>query len=448
MTLDPTPPGIHPNDAMLLLLGDVTSDADAAELVAELRLDAEPGALTVDDPFTPDFVAEAWSHLGTCEQCSSRRRALFGELAPAIAFPTSNATFHLAATLDSRVRAAVAELVPAIAAAPETLGRPAPLRRRWFSGRGSAGIGGTPGPGGAVARPWTVGLAAAALLLAVGGAFALRSRTTEQSAVGTVPSRVDRAVPGDTTSLENPVFSSTEAAAEIADDVATGAMGDEPAANTPAIGRALPATTANPRVDQVTPTPVTPEAAAGRETRPAGKPSPAGATTKTNAGSADAAAAPVPPRPAKKTASAKAASASSAAASSAAAAGPPARSEPLTAAADLGTFADVASALDRFATRAAPPTDAAATQVGQPPGAGSGNAASPAAAPLSVATPPVEPAPCPTVGGSPRLPARIGDRAVLVIRTADATADVVLDAVTCTELARRSYPPTRATVGG
>ena len=37
MTIDPTPPGIHPTDAMLLLLSDVRSDADAASLVAELR---------------------------------------------------------------------------------------------------------------------------------------------------------------------------------------------------------------------------------------------------------------------------------------------------------------------------------------------------------------------------------------------------------------------------
>ena len=465
MTLDPTPPGIHPTDAMLLLLGDVRSDADAAELmaelrldaelvaelrldaelVAELRLDAEPVALTADDPFTPAFVAEAWSHLGACEQCSSRRRALFGELAPAIESPASSASPDAATTLDSLVRAAVAELVPTIAAVPDSLARPAPLRRRWFARRGRAGIGETPGPGGAVARPWIVGIAAAALLLAVGGAFALRPRTTEQSAVGTVPPGVDRAGPGDTTSLETPVFSNTVTAAETDATVAADVMADEQVASTPAIEGARPATAANPRVDRVAPTPVAPEATAERPPRLPVEPSPARAKSKTTAESAEAATDPVPPQPANKKASASSAAASSASASSAAASGLPAGSEPLTAPADLGTFADAASALDLFATRAAPPTDAAATQVGQPPVAGSGNAtntASPAAAP------PVEPVLCPTVKGSPRLPARIGDRAVLVVRTAAATVDVVLDAVSCTELARRSTPPTTATVGG
>ena len=177
-------------------------------------------------------------------------------------------------------------------------------------------------------------------------------------------------------------------------------------------------------------------------------PSPTRASSNTAGRAADAFGAqagnPVPPQPAKK------ASTPVPAASAAAAPGPPAGSEPPTAGADLGTFVDTAGAFDRFAARAKTPTDAPATQLGPQPGAGSGNAtntASPAAAPPSAAAPPTEPVLCPTVKGSPRLPARIGDRAVLLVRTPDATADVVLDAVSCVELARRTNPPTSAPVG-
>ncbi len=452
MTPDPTPPGIHPTDAMLLLLGDVGSDTDAAALVAELRLDEASGSLPADDPFAPVLVAESWRHLGSCDHCSSRRRALLGELTPAIWSAGSDPTSDAASTLDGRVGAAVAELVPTPAAVPEFLARPQPRRRRWFAGRGEVGSGATSGHGGALARPWIVGIAAAALLLAVGTAFVLRPRTTERSAVGTVPPRVERATASDTASRDTSPSPQPEAAAvgtEAA--LAAGVMGDEPATSIPAINSGAaraPDTMANAAVDRVAPNPASPGAAAERPTSVPVQPSPARASSKATAESAGAAGAeaanPVPPLPAKKKASASATVASAAAAA-------PAGSETPAAGADLGTFADAASALDRFAARAAAPADSAAAQLGQQPGVGSAsapNTASPAAAPLSAATSPAEPVLCSTVKGSPRLPARIGDRAVLVVRNADATADVVVDAVSCVELARRSIQPTASTVGG
>lgn len=443
MTHDPTPPGTHPTDAMLLLLGDVRSDVDAAEFVAELRLDVASGTLTAEDPFAPASVVDSWSHLGACSQCSWRREALFAELAPSLTAAASEPPPGLASALDSRVGAAVAELEPTAAAVPVSLTRPVPPPRRWFSGRAGIGIGNASGHSGTVASPWIVAIAAAALLLAVGAAFALRPRTTEQSAVGTVPPSVDRAASSDTTSVDASVFAETEAAAaaETAASLAAGAVTDEPAANPPAT-TASPATTAKPSVDEVTPVPAAPEAATESATNPPVEPSPARASSKTTTESADAAMAeadPAPPQPARKKASAPAT-----VASAAAAAGTPAGSGQLTAAADLGTFADAESALDRFAARAAISTDAAPTQLGQPAAASAANTASPAADPSSAAAAPTEPVLCPTVKGSPRLRARIGDRAVLVVRTAEATADAVLDAVSCTELARRSVLPTTA----
>ena len=456
MTLDPTPPGIHPTDAMLLFLGDLKSDADAAQLEAELHLNAAPGALAADDPFTPALVRDAWSHLGACEQCTLRRRALFVELSPAMTSVASDTAADLTPTLDSWIRAAVTELVPTAAALPQSLVRPAPPRRRWFAGRSGAGIDTASGRGGAVARPWIIGFAAAGLLVAVGAAFALRPRPTEQSAVGTVPPRVGRAAPGDTTSLETSAITETEAAAETEVAAQTeaaltaGAMADAPAASKSATGGAPPATTANPSVGQVAPIPAAREAATGRATRVPAEPSPPPASSKTTTASAEAvdaqAANPVPPQAAKKRAPAP-----TTASSAASAAGPPAGSEPL-ATADLGTFADAASALDRFAARASAPTESASSQLGPQPSVGSRNAlntASPAtASPAAAVAPPAEQVLCPTVKGSPRLAARIGDRDVLVVRIADTTADVVLDAASCVELARRTNPPTSAPVGG
>ena len=452
MTPDPTPPGIHPTDAMLLLLGDVGSDADAAALVAELRLDEASGSLTVDDPFAPLVVAESWRHLGSCDHCSLRRRALLGELTPAIWSAGSDPTSVAAFTLDGRVRAAVAELVPTPAAVPESLARPQPPRRRWFAGRGVVGSGAASGHGGALARPWIVGIAAAALLLAVGTAFVLRPRTTERSAVGTVPPRIERAAPSDTSEPNTSPSPQPESAVVGTEaSLAAGVMADEQATSVPATdgtASSAPDTVAKAAVDRVAPNPAAPEAAAQRATSRPVQPSPAGASSKATTESAGTArteaANPVPPQPPKKKASAPAPVASAAAAS-------PAGSEPPAAGADLGTFADAASALDRFAARAAASADAAAAQLGQQPGLGSANAsntASPAAAPLSAAASPAEPVLCSTVKGSPRLSARIGDRAVIVVRTADATADVVVDAVSCVELARRSIHPTASTVGG
>ena len=437
--------------AELLLLGDVKSDTDATELMAELSLEAGAGAPTADDPFTPALVADAWRHLGACDQCSSRRRALLTELAPAISAGTADAT--TTSTLDARVRAAVAELVPNTAAVPESLARPAPSRRRRFAGPGGFGFGSASGSGGAIPRPWIVGIAGAALLVAVGAAFALRPRSTEQSAVGTVPPRVERAARSDTTSLTTSVVAETEAAA--ANDAAiAGEVEDGPAPSTAAIGGAARAVSADPSFEELTPTPA-PEAATGRDASPAEESIPAGASSKTTAASAPAvpaqAATSVPAQAARKKASLPAP-----AASAAVAAAPTAASEPQTATADLGTFADAASALDRFAARVATPLDVTAGQLESQPASGSANAsntASPAVAPLPAAAPSAEPLRCPAITGSPRLSARIGDRVVLVVRTATAdptaTADVVLDAATCVELARRTNPAaTSAPVGG
>ena len=471
MTPDPTPPGIHPTDAMLLLLGDVKSDTDATELMAELLLlgdvksDTDATELmaalsleaarapTADDPFTPALVADAWRHLGACDQCSSRRHALLIELAPAISAGTADAT--TTSTLDNWVRAAVAELVPTTAAVPDSLARPAPSRRRRLAGPGGFGFGTASGNGGAIARPWIVGIAGAALLVAVGAAFALRPRSTEQSAVGTVPPRVERAARSDTTSLKTSMVAETEAAAANDAAMAASEVEDGPAPSTSAIGGAARAVSADPSFEELTPTP-TAEAATGRDASPAEESIPAGASSKTTAASAPAvpaqAASSVPAQAARKKASLPAP-----AASAAVAAAPPAASEPQTATADLGTFADAASALDRFAARVATPTDVTAGQLESQPASGSSNAsntASPAVAPLPAATPSAEPVRCPAITGSPRLSARIGDRVVLVVRTTTAdptvtTADVVLDAATCVELARRTIPAApSAPVGG
>ena len=448
MTPDPTPPGIHPTDAMLLLLGDVRSDADAAEFVVELRLEAASGTVADDDPFAPALVADAWKHLGACNLCSSRRVALFVELAPAISSTAADASFAATSALDHQVGAAVAELVPTARAVPESLVRSVPPRRRRFAGRGEIGIGAASGRGGAVTHPWIVGVGVAALLLAVGAAFALRPRTTEQSAVGTVPPRVEQASPIDTTGPETRVFAETEAAASPGAVVATGEMADETAASAPSIAAAPPASTPTPGVDPAAPvvaapSPPAPEAATGRSASPPAAPSPARASAKTAADSDDDVLAPaksVQPQPAKKKASAP-----PTVASAAVAAAPPAGGfEQLTAAADLGTFADAQSALDRFGVRASPvvPADGASTQLGQQPQ--TANSASPAAAAVAPST---EPVVCPTVKGSPRLAARIVDRPVLIVRMADATADVVLDAATCAEISRRPAPPTTAPAG-
>ena len=450
MTPDPTPPGIHPTDAMLLLLGDVKSDIDAAELMTELRFEAA-GAPAADDPFTPALVAAAWRHLGACDQCSSRRRTLLTELAPAISSGAAEAT--TTSTLDARVRAAVAELVPTTAAVPESLARPRPSRRRRFAGKGGFSFGTASGSGGAIARPWIVGIAGVALLLAVGAAFGLRPRSTEQSAVGTVPSRVERAARSDTTSLKTSVVAETEEAAANDAAMAAGAAEDGAAPSTSAIGGADWAGTADPSVEEFAPTP-TAEAATGREASPVEVSIPAGASSKTTAASAPAvpaqSATSLPARAARKKASGPAPAASAAAA-------PPSGSEPLTATADLGTFADAASALDRFAVRAAAPLDVTASQLESQSASGSPNAsntASPAVAPLPAAAPSAEQVRCPAITGSPRLSARIGDRVVLVVRTATAdpttaTADVVLDAATCIELTRRTNPAApNAPVGG
>ncbi len=449
MTLDPTPPGIHPTDAMLLLLGDVRSDADAAEFVAELRHEAASGTVADDDPFAPALVADAWNHLGACDLCSSRRLALFVELAPAISSTTAAASSAATSALGHRVGAAIAELVPTAAAVPESLVRSVPPRRRWFAGRGEIGIGigASSGRGGAVTHPWIVGVGVAALLLAVGAAFALRPRTTEQSAVGTVPPRVEQTSPSDTTGPETRVFAETEAAASPEAVVATGEMANEPAAGAPSVETAPQATTPNPGIDPAAPVvaappPPAPEAATGRSASPPVAPSPARASAKTAADSADDAIAPansVQPQPARKKASAP-----PTLASAAVAAAPPAGGFEQPAAADLGTFADAQSALDRFGVRATTvvPADGASTQLGQQPQ--TANTASPAAAAVAPST---EPVVCPTIKGSPRLAARIVDRPVLIVRMADATADVVLDAATCAEISRRPAPPTTAPAG-
>lgn len=445
MTPDPTPPGTHPTDAMLLFLGDVRSDADAAGLVAELGPDEAAGTFTDDDPFAPALVADAWSHLGACDHCSARRMALFVESAPAISSVGLDAYFAPSAVA-RRVGAAVAELVPAAAAVPESLVRSVPPRRRWFAGRGGAEIGAPSGRGGAVARPWIAGVAVTALLLAVGAAFALRPRTTEQSAVGTVPPRVETASPSDTNAPETRVSAETEASAGNEAALTAGAMADEPAAIAPSIGGA-PAATPNPSADpaaaaDAAPVSPAPEATPGRSASPPAAASPARASSKTASGSADAAIAeanPVQPQPAKKKAPAP-----PPVASAAVAAAPPAGGfEQPTAAADLGTFTDVQSALDRFGLRVTPvvPADGASTQLGQQPQ--TANTANPAAA----VVPSTEPVVCPTVKGSPRLDAHIVDRPVLIVRIADATADVVLDATTCAEIARRPVSTTTVPAG-
>ncbi len=463
MTLDPTPPGIHPIDAMLLLLGDVRSDADASALVEELRLDQVAGSLSADDPFDPVLVANAWTHLGSCDRCLSRRRALLGEVAPAIASSPlrSAGDTNPPGSIDARVRAALGELVPSAAALPESLARPSRPRRRWLAPRGSAGIGTTSGHGGAIARPWVFGVAAAALLLAVGAAFLLRPRTTEQSAVGTVPPSVDRATPSDTTSGEKSLGTGTEAmAAESEQGITAGAMADEPAASPPATEireAAAPLTNSNSGVDERAPSPAPPETAASRATDLPVQPSPARASSKatdgaTGVASEEASPSPIPPPPAKKKSASQATAGAAVPAASAAAVPAPPASEVL-ATAELGDFADAASALDRFGARATASTDAAAAQLGQPSAAAPANAAAPRTSPLSAPAPSPEPALCGSVTGTSRLRARIGDRDVVMVRTGDPSTptDVVLDASTCAELARRaiqaSTAPTTTTLG-
>ena len=474
MTINPTPSGTHPTDDLLLFLGDVTSDAEAAALVEELRLDDQAmdsdanraaeeshmdGASASridDDPLAPSVVATSWAHVRSCETCLARRNVLVGGVVAALValpFPTDNIAVTAPGTfaLDRRIDAALNVFVPNAAATPESLVRATPPRRRRFLGRGSASLGGGSSSNAVLTRPWLVGIAAVAILASVGAAFVLRPRTTERSAVGTVaPTETTPASGG--RAADSLVAPSEAAAGEVQGVAAETEAAAAERTDQPASSASESAGT--PSADGVRSAVAEPEAAA---------PAPLPARTEsvvppppiTRARSSTEAS-PTTPRSGNDDAISKkravatvrpAATLPASATASAAAAGAAELGQTIVP--DLGTFVDAQSALNRFAMQypvvSAPATapsaatgDPTTTMFAQP-------AVAVAAAP---ATATATGSPCPLVPGDLRALARIGDRLVVLTRVAETAGpvDVVVDATTCTELARRAPLPAATTV--
>lgn len=476
MNTTPTPTGTHPTITMLLLLGDVATDADAVELIESLQNDAASGTSGPDDSFSPATVRTAWTHVQSCSWCGTRRRALSEDVSTALrATPAGTAASR--SLMDRQVRAAVAELVPNPGAQPPPLTR-ASRRRRWF-GRGAVGGGiGRSSSDGAVARPWAAGIALSALVLAVVGAIALRPRTAEQSAVGTVPAAVATA---------NTAATETEAASAQQLDQGSGSVLAAEAQPAPEqeSGEAMVAVPAppadpTPAVDSVEPAaPITTAASMGAPgAQPPGAPV-AKAVPETATREGDGSPPPpnqartVPdastpaPQPARKKSVNQPDPAGGVAASAASGGS---RQDPPN---DLGGFDTAEAALERFAERY-PTVSGASAQQRVPPappigpittlftGSPSGAAQVPLTAPLGAETTPapglVDDARCPGVLGSPRVAARVGQREILLIRLSPpAGIDIVVDAVTCMEIARRSatmpstattLPPPNTTTSG
>lgn len=429
MLTDRVPPGNHPADDTLLLLGDVFDDAGAGALVDELRADPE----TTDDPlFGPVAAANAWSHLDSCQSCSTRRQTLMGHVVSAlVADPTDGSRVDV----DTPIARAVAALVPNPGAVPPTMTRRvAPGRRRLF-GNG-AGAGASSGRGGVLIGRRPLVAAAAVAFTLIGVVVALQPGTSQKDAIAPATSQAKRAAESaDTIAAAAETIAAAETPNAAPTEVAVGnaameASAAETAAPPPAAD-AADATDANDALPSATVT-VTTEVAAG----PAGVAAPAPAPPQSAVSTPVAA--PPPTTIASTFSRAKKAVVATAAptavspspspapvAASAAASAASIRPE-----ADLGAFAFAVDALDRFASTY--------------PSTGPTSSASPsAAAPTAIAVAEPTTMPCPQSPGTVRAMARIGELSVIIVRVTDATSsnDVVLDARTCVEIARRPSPP-------
>ncbi len=428
MLTDRVPPGNHPADDTLLLLGDVFDDAGAGALVDELRADPE----TTDDPlFGPVAAANAWSHLDSCQSCSTRRQTLMGHVVSALlADPTDGSRVDV----DTPIARAVAALVPNPGAVPPTMTRRvAPGRRRLF-GNG-AGAGASSGRGGVLIGRRPLVAAAAVAFTLIGVVVALQPGTSQKDAIAPATSQAKRAAESaDTIAAAAETIAAAETPNAAPTEVAVGNPAMEAsAAETAAPPPAADAADATDALPSATVT-VTTEVAAG----PAGVAAPAPAPPQSAVSTPVAAPPPTTIAStfsrAKKavvaTAAPTAVSPSPAPVAASVAASAAASAASIRPEADLGAFAFAVDALDRFASTY--------------PSTGPTSSASPsAAAPTAIAVAEPTTMPCPQSPGTVRAMARIGELSVIIVRVTDATSsnDVVLDARTCVEIARRPSPP-------
>jgi hypothetical protein len=407
--------GTHPADDTLLMLGDVFDEAAATALVAELRADPE---VATDELYGPDAVATAWAHLATCSSCPDRRQRLMGNLTSAlVATPLDEPSTNV----ETQIQRATAALVPSPGAAPADLSRPPTTTRRTLFGRRSgAGIrAGSSGGSGVLAgrRAWiAVGAAAFAL---VGATVALQPGTSHKDAIAPATSRAAKSAETTAAAASETAAAETLAASEFSADTISPAK--------PAAEAAAPEAAVNDNA-----------MAAAETTAGAVEPEAPQITTSLAPGSAVFTPPPAPGGPALATlppittvapSVARAKKAVATGTGQAPAAPAPvaaAQADAMSSQSDLGSFSFATDALDRFGTTF--PVVASA-----PPAAGA-----PATPELSQT-----PGACPQTAGTVRATARIGELPVLLVRVTETTgsSDLVLDARTCVEIARRPSPP-------
>ncbi len=387
MSTDFPPPGDHPTDVMLLLLGDMTDESMVRDLVADLEHDRRP-----DDKFSPSLVTNAWVHLQQCSVCNARRGTLMGRVSDALVSVSAGDSW-VASGLAGRVRHAAVALVASPGQEPVIstgVGSRSPERGRLLRSGASLGTAGT----GILARRWTLAAAVAALVIGGGLVVGFRPSATQK---GAIRSPITTTVASLNRSAANAAAESVPAGetksgttSVFADNAlpATGVTGT--AESKAAVGRAVAGTNDGAKADEES------AIVAGAHTVPA------------------VVAPAVPPSEV-----------------------------------DLGAFLTANDALDRFATMVVTPS--AASAVGPATNvAGQGKSSPATASPASAATSAGELGTansCPAVVGDRRATATIAGRPVVIVRTAEATAaaagnDIVVDAITCAVIGQRSSAST------
>ncbi len=428
MSTDRSPSGTHPGDATLLFLGDVVHEADAAALIDELAGDPETAN---DATFGPTAISAAWTHVTTCDSCSARRIALLARIDILLTeLPDRSEPQTDSADLDRRVTNAVRELVPSPGAVPPVMSSATSHRRGFLAGlrRGKAGGGASGAGGGGVLagrRTWVVGAALA--LSVVAATIVLRPQTSQTDAIAPattkLTTRTTTAFTSDTTAA---AADAAAAAAETQAATLEEATTSPSSASADTVARRTPgaAAKADAEVLDEAPPPSAGNAMAAPAPSPvAPSPPPLAAplTTPPSSATLNRSKKVVAPNEPVPTAAPVAAGGASVA---------PAVPRPAAGTdVDLGAFTVATDVLDRFAAVLSPKSSATTIDAALAPAAAAPQASG---APL--------PCPQPLPGG--RATATVGGIAVVVVRLVDPTGanDVVLNASTCVEIARRPSP--------